>query len=561
MAEQPAFETSSQTHPTALRNDMIPGHVSASNEKTSYAYRTGDVVLAWLCWLAGYLFCVVVPITKCLLGAFLFELVMFGGALWLLAVRNHSCILRGLVQALVSVLLALSFLVTTNTAIIVCVFLFDCVSWFYMVFVLSGASRERFPGSYLAKEISTSVFYTPFKAPGNLFSAIFGGQRINSQGKRSGRFGRTFGFVLLGLGLAILPTLAVGLLLSYDERFTHLMDQLFDLSVIAKTIRNLLLGIVIGALAFGAILASLHRTQVRRENADGTATPVDQRQGTHFLPVTVVCAALTPVLVLYIIFFVSQWSYYVSAFTGLRPEKLTFSDYARQGFFELCAVAGINAVLGICACAFSKRRDINSDQPARDRAYPALRVLLGFLSAFTLVLIATALSKMFLYVDTYGLTHKRVYATWLMLLLAVSFIAVLIRQLWRRMNLTGTLLCIFLAFFLAVSLVNVDSLIVSYNVNACLDGNVRAMQGEKGGEGYIEVLEDAGISGVVPALDFMHQTEGTADSELIAIREQTDQYLKRMAYKLHDMKAGEKNVVSIRAEKALQHDMQYALNQ
>ena len=167
------------------------------------------------------------------------------------------------------------------------------------------------------------------------------------------------------------------------------------------------------------------------------------------------------------------------------------------------------------------------------------------------MLIATALSKMFLYVDTYGLTQKRVYATWFMLLLAVSFVVVFLRQVCRRVNLTGTLLCVFLAFFLAISLVNVDRLIVSYNVQACLDGNIYTMQGE--------VLEDAGVSGVLPALNFMAQTEGTQDPALVDIREKTDRWLARMSQELHNMKPGEKNIPILQAERALQASGRYAM--
>lgn len=546
----PAYTPPSSTPTsTILRStsNLTPG------TRPPYAYRLFEVVAAWLCWAAGYMLCVVIPITDCLWGAFAYTVILFGAALWFLGYRNRACILRGVIQALISVLLSVSYLVTTNTAIMVCVFLFNGINWFYTVFVLSGTSAERFPGDSFVGEALSSVFLHPFKAPGNLFVAIFGGgKQEDGTERRGGRFGKTLGFIFLGLALAFIPTLIVGFLLSYDEGFTTLLKKLFNLDEIGKIIRNLIFGILLGAFAFGALLTSLNRARAKRDGSfPAEGKTVNQRKGTHVLPVTVACAALTPVLLLYVIFFVSQWSYYMSAFFGIRPEELTYADYARNGFFELCTVAGINAVLCILASLFTRHQAADEAHPRRHATHPALRVFLCLFSVCTLVLIATALSKMFLYVDTYGLTQKRVYATWFMLLLAVSFVAVFLRQVCRRINLTGSLLCIFLVFFLTISLVNVDRLIVSYNVQACLDGNIYTMQGE--------VLEDAGVSGVLPALDFMAKTEGTQDPALADIREATDRWLGRMSQELHSMKLGEKNIPMLQAERALQASGRYTM--
>jgi hypothetical protein len=541
---------------TPLSSDPSTAVASAAPGRlTPHVYRSYEVVTAWLCWAAGYMLCVLVPITSCLWGTFAFTVVLFGAALWFLGYRNRACILRGLIQALVSVLLSVSYLVITNAAIMVCVFLFNVVNWFYTVFVLSGTSAESFPGDNLVREAAASAFRHPFHAPGNLFVALFGGgEREDGTKRRSGQLGKTLGWILLGLALALVPTLIVGFLLSYDDGFTALLKKLFKLQEIWKVLRNLMLGILLGAIAFGALLSSLTRAKAKK---DGSLSATDNRsanegRGTHVLPATVTCAALTPVLVLYVIFFVSQWSYYMSAFAGVRPEELTYADYARNGFFELCAVAGINAGLCILASLFTRRPAAGETPSRRHTSHPALRVFLCLFSVCTLVLIATALSKMFLYVDTYGLTQKRVYATWFMLLLAMSFVIVFIRQFCRRVNLMGTLLCIFLVFFLAISLVNVDRLIVSYNVQACLDGNVYTMQGT--------VLDDAGASGVLPALEFMKQTEGTQDPDLVSLRDKTDRWLSRMSQDLHTMEFGKMNISYLQAEKALQATEAYAMD-
>lgn len=525
--------------------------------KHTYRYTTTDFVLAIVLWVVGYLFCVVSPVMDHPILAFLFEVFIFIGAAVFLTRRTVGGKLstRAVITVVVSLILALSLLFTTNRAVVNCVFIWNCFAWFYLVFVMTGNSRETVPGGYFVGEFLSAAVVMPFRAPGHLFGALFG-RKKNPDGsaRPRGKVSAAVGWVCVGLGIAVIPTLVVVLLLSYDKGFTDILDTildtLFSAEELFRQIRNVGLGILVGALLFGAVLAGTHKKSRSRESEESRQpTP---RDGAHLVPVPLMAAALTPILVIYVIFFISQWDYYVSAFTGVRPEELTYSTYAREGFFQLLAVTVINAAAGLAASLLTVRRSAAPDRPRRDRTSPVMRVYMAVLSVFTLVLIATALAKMFLYVDTYGMTHKRTYATWLMLLLAVFFVAVLLRQIWARMNLTGTLLAVSLVFLVAVSVVNVDSLIMQYNVNAALDGNLRTMQGD--------VCEDCGYSGVFAALDYMEASADTSaltesdefsEDEFAAVRENTDRYLRRMGKELDGMKWYQHNLVTLRAKAAL----------
>ncbi len=560
--------------PTSPIPSTPPAH------KPSYSYTRADRILAVLLWVVGYLFCSVLPILTHPLPAFLLEMLLFIGTTVGLVTdrrrRGDSPMPRAISCAIVatSLLSALSLLLTTNRAIMTCTFIWNGFAWFYLVFVLTDNARERVPGGHFVGELLTATVVMPFRAPGSLFGALFGTRR-NPDGTpcARGRSGAILGWSCLGLVLAVVPTLVIGLLLSYDKGFSSIMDtildNIFSADAVFRQLRNILVGMPVGALLFGALLAGrLKRRPPKKEasvTTPGMASPT-RSDGAHILPVALVAAMLTPILILYVIFFISQWEYYVSAFTGVRPEELTYATYAREGFFQLVAVTVINALLGLGTATLSVRRPADAARPRRNRTSPVLRGYLIALSLFTLVLIATALSKMYLYVRTYGMTQKRIYATWLMLLLAVAFVAVILRQLWARMNLVGTLLAVFLVFFMAISVVNVDSLILSYNVHAALDGNLRAVQGD--------VFEDAGLSGVCPALTFMAETadaaltpsdtpatESTAASptaddihaqKLTATRAAIHDYLTRMAEELDGMKWHEHNAVTLRARAALE---------
>ena len=106
-------------------------------------------------------------------------------------------------------------------------------------------------------------------------------------------------------------------------------------------------------------------------------------------------------------------SYFTGAFSNILPDGFSYSSYAREGFFQLCAVTVINALVILCGDVFCRRRE--------GRTHASVRSFITVLCVFTLGLIATAVSKMAMYIGIYGLTKLRVYTTWFMALLALLF--------------------------------------------------------------------------------------------------------------------------------------------
>lgn len=85
----------------------------------------------------------------------------------------------------------------------------------------------------------------------------------------------------------------------------------------------------------------------------------------------------------------------------LRSTGLTYAEYARQGFFQLVVVTVL--VLAVVAVAMRYA-------PAAGRAdRVAVRALLGLLCALTLVVVAVALRRLYLYEETFGWTRLRLW--------------------------------------------------------------------------------------------------------------------------------------------------------
>ncbi|HYO45179.1 MAG TPA: DUF4173 domain-containing protein [Gemmatimonadota bacterium] len=100
---------------------------------------------------------------------------------------------------------------------------------------------------------------------------------------------------------------------------------------------------------------------------------------------------------------------------------LSYAEYARQGFFQLLACAGIALPLVLVA-----DWAVAPGDPRRRRTL----VLSGALVLMVLAVLASAARRMVLYVDAYGVTELRLYASAIMVWLTIAFIAFAIGALF-----------------------------------------------------------------------------------------------------------------------------------
>ncbi|MDT7581314.1 MAG: hypothetical protein QOK35_2578 [Pseudonocardiales bacterium] len=108
----------------------------------------------------------------------------------------------------------------------------------------------------------------------------------------------------------------------------------------------------------------------------------------------------------------------------VRTTGLTYAEYARRGFWQLLVVTAL--VLGVLA--FGSRW-----APARTPAERAAkRGLLAALAVLTLVVVASALHRMWLYQQAYGFTVLRVVVLTCELWLGVGFVLALVAVLRLR---------------------------------------------------------------------------------------------------------------------------------
>ena len=409
-----------------------------------------DRVLAFALLALGYLVCRFQIHDWPLLGL-VYGLIFYGLTAWHFRGRAGR---RAWGVWAVGLLFLLAHLLTDNGPVRFFARWFAVLLWGYGVYCAGGNSAEEKLGDMFVPEFFKANVLMPFSKLGAFFTAAFSG------GRRS--WLKTALLLLLGLGLALVPVLLVVNLLQYDAAFSKLLEDIFSESLpeeICKRLLYLLLAVAMAAFLMSCLCGSREHRMGRVLDRESVAAFRIRRR---FLPLIVGAAMLIPLLAVYGLFFFSQWPLYTSAFTGVLPKGYTYADYAREGFFQLCAVCAINGVLYLFVSLFTKK----------GQGEGVRKALLTVLCLCSLVLAATAFSKMVLYVRTYGLTPKRVYASWGMILLVIAFLLALLGAYWKKLNVTRALCGLFVVMFGCLCLVDTNALIADYNVRSYEEGRL-----------------------------------------------------------------------------------------
>lgn len=263
--------------------------------------------------------------------------------------------------------------------------------------------------------------------------------------------------------LAAIPVLAVviALLTSADAAFEGLVGKIA--SSLGMTILKLIItAIVLVLLISFAITCKYELNELR----GAPLQPEKARKLNSPFAVTF----LGLIALVYLVYMFSQTAYFFSAFSGILPSgyEFSFAQYARRGFFETEAIAAINLGLMTLAMWLTIRRE-------NGKLNPIVKGLLTFIGVFTILFIATAISKMVMYIGEYGLTVLRLFTSVFMIATAIVIVAFIIRIFNPELKTMKYAALISMALFTALCLCGIDRTVASYNVNAYLDGKLQTV--------------------------------------------------------------------------------------
>lgn len=448
-------------------------------------FGTHEALFAWLSWLGGYIFCRAFPVERGPIGAFALILLLYITATVLLIRKGRRPGALSIAAAASGIMVACTLLLSSGAMLQFFACAYGIVSWLYYVYSVCGNSIRVGFNDFIAADFFKALVM-PLISMGLFFRGLFAG--------RAQKGGRFLLKVLAGVGIAFFPTLIVLALLSYDSQFSRLLDGLFDFDIvdIFSHLSSVTCGIPVAMYIFGAYVSAEDGRMKESLTAESCGKAAEKLRRA---PLTSVLAAVLPILFLYVVFFISQWSYYVSGFTGVLPENFSYADYAREGFFQLCTVAVINLAILLALGIFMKR-----DKAGKILVFKLLSLIF---SLFTLVLISTAIAKLVMYIDYYGLTPKRVYAAWFMAVLALVFILAAVKQFVPGLKLVALSMAVTVVMFAALGLSNPNALIARYNVDRYLDGSLSTLDSE--------AMGDLGIAAVPEMVLLMEALEEDGD--------------------------------------------------
>ncbi|MCH5191150.1 MAG: DUF4173 domain-containing protein [Oscillospiraceae bacterium] len=258
--------------------------------------------------------------------------------------------------------------------------------------------------------------------------------------------------------LAAIPVLAVviPLLVSSDAAFEGLVTK------IISSFGMSLLKLICSVLLFMLIFAFAISCKFRLFKTD--AKPVDLTK-LRVVKSIFSITFLSIISFVYLVYMLSQTAYFFSAFSGILPAgyEFSFSEYARRGFFETEIIAFINLILLTLSLALTVRREDG-------KLNAAFKSLITFISAFTVLFIATAISKMIMYIGQYGLTRLRLLTSVFMVATAVVIIAFIVRVYVPRLNCMKYAVIISMALFTVLCIAGIDRTVAAYNVDIFLSG-------------------------------------------------------------------------------------------
>ncbi|MGM9564030.1 MAG: DUF4153 domain-containing protein [Faecousia sp.] len=307
---------------------------------------------------------------------------------------------------------------------------------------------------------------------------------FHKQGEDGSRERRKTGSVFLGLVIAVPVLLIIVPLLVLSDAAFESMVNLLDFEHLSELIGAAVLGLGLFFLLFGLLFSLPH---CEREPAERSA-----RRGVE--PIIIV-TFLSAVALVYVLYLFSQLAYFFSAFRGMLPEDYSVAEYARRGFFEMSLLCAINLFIIFLSHLLCRKREGKAPLP--------VRLLCLFLCVFSLILAATSLSKIILYVDRFGMTRLRILTSIFTVLLVVIFLAVILRLFSRKTPYMKISLIAASLLLLLTAYANVDRVIAAYNVGAYQSGKLSSID--------MVTLENLDSNAVVP---YLWELTGDADKNV-----------------------------------------------
>ena len=158
--------------------------------------------------------------------------------------------------------------------------------------------------------------------------------------------------------------------------------------------------------------------------------------------------------VIYLVFCIIQIK---SLFIG--NENIKYSEYARQGFFQLMIVSLINLVTILVAKKSENKEEKNT----------YMNVMSVIMCLFTFIIVISSAVRMYYYENAFGYTYLRLMVYCILFTETCLLIPTILWILNKNVNLTKTYLSIIIVAYIGMNFMNFDNLIAKRNIDRYIE--------------------------------------------------------------------------------------------
>lgn len=254
-------------------------------------------------------------------------------------------------------------------------------------------------------------------------------------------------YVFVGILVSIpLLCIIVALLVSSDMVFENLFQNLVkNITIYTLVIDGIWISILFIFVFLCAYMLLSFLSIYKMENEEK-----ESKKGEPVLAITV----SSILSVVYIIFCSIQVIYlFLGRTSGLSlPEGMIYSEYAREGFFQLLFVCIINLVLVLIGIYLFRESKV-------------LKVFLCIITSCTFIMIISSALRMILYIKHQYLTFLRVFVLWTLLVIFIVMIGVMISIFKKNFKFFQYLTVTITILYLILSFARVDYFVAKVNVD------------------------------------------------------------------------------------------------
>lgn len=256
--------------------------------------------------------------------------------------------------------------------------------------------------------------------------------------------------ILIGLAISLpVVIILLGLFMSADAVFENAVNSVVSFINVdfGNIFADLFLGFF-GGIFLSAALLGLKYEEHEEKAAGKIGNSVDG---------LVIGTFLTIINILLIAFVGFQFAYLFGGTVNITVSDMTYAEYARRGFFELTAASGIIISIALFVMIMTKKKE--------DKLPSWVKLCTVSLCLCNGILLVSAIKRMLLYVDAYGLSVKRVLTLWLMCLIGLCLVWMIIKCFIPKMDVMKLIGITVVTGVCILSLTNTERLIARYNID------------------------------------------------------------------------------------------------